>query len=54
MRDTQREAEIQADGGEAGPMQVLQDRALGQRQVPNRSATQASPMFYILTFVRAY
>ena len=50
MRDTQREAETQAEG-EAGSMlgvqcgtrsQDLQDRALGQRQAPNRCATQGS------------
>ena len=50
MRDTQREAETQAEG-EAGSMHRepdvgfdpgLQDRALGQRQAPNRCATQGS------------
>ena len=47
---TEREAETQAEGG-AGSMQgaqrgirsqVSQDRALGQRQAPNRCATQGS------------
>ena len=46
QREREREAEIQAEG-EAGPMPWdpipgLQDRALGQRQAPNRCATQGS------------
>ena len=55
MRDTQREAETQAEG-EAGPMQGarcgtqsqdsiwrLQDHALGRRQALNLWVTQGSP-----------
>ena len=53
-REREREAETQAEG-EAGSMHReprsltwdsipgLQDRALGQRQAPNRCATQGSP-----------
>ena len=47
MRDTERMAETQAEG-EAGSMQEARygtrsrDHALGQRQVPNRGATQGS------------
>ena len=57
MRDTQGEAETQAEGG-AGSMQgaqrgirsqVSQDRALGQRQAPNRCATQGSQLIILNT-----
>ena len=50
QREREREAETQAEG-EAGSMHRepmwdsvpgLQDRALGQRQAPNRGATQGS------------
>ena len=42
MRDTEREAETQAEG-EAGSMQgALQDHALSQRQTLNHGATQVS------------
>ena len=50
QREREREAETQAEG-EAGSMHGsptwdsipgLQDRALGQRQAPNRCATQGS------------
>ena len=59
MTDTDREAETQAEG-EAGSMHRepdvgldpgLQDRALGQRQAPNRCTTQGSrPMFFQFVF----
>ena len=58
MIDREREAETQAEG-EAGSMHRepdvgfdpgLQDRALGQRQAPNRCATQGSPFFFFLRF----
>ena len=39
--ERKREAETQEEG-EAGSMPGLQDRALGQRQVLNRWATQGS------------
>ena len=51
VTEREREAETQAEG-EAGSMHLeptwdlipgLQDRALGQRQVPNRCATQGFP-----------
>ena len=56
VTEREREAETQAEG-EAGSMHWepdvgfddsipgLQDRAPGQRQVPNRCATQGSPLF---------
>ena len=44
MRDTEREAETQAEG-EAGSTQGFQDHALGQRQAPNHQATQGSPYY---------
>ena len=53
VREREREAETQAEG-EAGSMHQepdvglpgLQDRTLGQRQAPNRCATQGSPMHF--------
>ena len=53
-REREREAETQAEG-EAGSMHWepmwdsipgLQDCALGQRQAPNRCATQESPIYH--------
>ena len=58
----EREAETQAEG-EAGSMHWepdvgfdpgLQDRALGQRQAPNRCATQGSLDFFFLTELLSY
>ena len=52
---TEREAETQAEG-EAGSMHCesnvgfipgIQDRDMGQRQVPNRCTTQGSPIFNV-------